>query len=395
MNLFKKMTFAILFAISSIPCMQAIGISTGKKKHKKSAAKAYQESSTTFQTSLSGLSGQGLIDALNKRNQILSANIADTRKNIQGIHKNIGKHSVIIHGKSKSRLNKASKQQAQELADNHKAISLDTQEINHNNIMITQAQKALNQAVAMTAQNQLTQYLQQNGKITSNNGLLNPTLQTALNNALQASYAQGQSDQSATDATAIQNAYNQGYSDAQNSTTNGSLNSSSSACDDQSTPSMQCNDGTAPSASNVCDDQSTPTMLCDDGSTPNSTVTSATSATSATPATSATSNACYDSSTPSMQCQDGSTPSASNSCSDGSTATMLCADGSVPGSTPAPYVSSCDDGSNAICSDATNILQATCDDGSTPDINGMCADGTLITCKNAQSPTCADGTQPQ
>lgn len=335
MNQFTKMSLALLFITSTILYTETKNENANNKKKATSAVKAYQESSTSFQASLSGLSGQALIDALNKRNQTLSANIATSRKNIKIIHKNIGKHLVIVRGKSKSHLNKASKQQAKELSDNHKAISFFTQEMNHNTVAISQAQKALNQSIAMASQNQLTQYLQQNGNMTSGNGALSPALQTALNNALKNSYAQGQSDQSATDAIAIENAYNQGYNDAQNNITNSFATSSSNTSE------------------------------------------------------------CNDSSAPSLLCNDGSTPSASNICSDGSTPTMLCSDGSIPGSTSAYYTSSCDDGSNATCSDGTNLSQKSCDDQSAPDINGMCADGSFVTCNNGQSPICADGNQPQ
>lgn len=59
----------------------------------------------------------------------------------------------------------------------------------------------------------------------------------------------------------------------------------------------------------------------------------------------------------------------------------------------ATYVSSCDDGSTATCDDGTGINTLRCDDGSTPDINGMCSDGSLVICpQSGNNPVCSDGT---
>lgn len=57
------------------------------------------------------------------------------------------------------------------------------------------------------------------------------------------------------------------------------------------------------------------------------------------------------------------------------------------------YISSCDDGSTAMCDDGTAINTLRCDDGSTPDSNGMCLDGSLVICpQSGNSPVCSDGT---
>lgn len=57
------------------------------------------------------------------------------------------------------------------------------------------------------------------------------------------------------------------------------------------------------------------------------------------------------------------------------------------------YVSSCYDGSTAMCDDGTAINTLTCDDGSAPDVNGMCTDGSLVICpRSGNNPMCFDGT---
>lgn len=57
------------------------------------------------------------------------------------------------------------------------------------------------------------------------------------------------------------------------------------------------------------------------------------------------------------------------------------------------YVSSCQDGSTALCDDGTEVNTLQCYDGTSPDINGVCIDGSLVICpESGNSPMCADGT---
>lgn len=82
----------------------------------------------------------------------------------------------------------------------------------------------------------------------------------------------------------------------------------------------------------------------------------------------------------------------------GSTAHAIPAPGMSTGSGTPPVVtttSTCNDGTTAICDDGSAINTLPCYDGSTPDSNGMCADGSLVTCNDGySSPTCNNGTSP-
>ncbi|MBV8661302.1 MAG: hypothetical protein JO129_04110 [Candidatus Dependentiae bacterium] len=67
----------------------------------------------------------------------------------------------------------------------------------------------------------------------------------------------------------------------------------------------------------------------------------------------------------------------------------------VGSSAAAPIAqSTCDDTSTAVCDDGSAINSLSCFDGSTPDTNGMCADGSLVSCNDGTSPACSDGTSP-
>lgn len=323
----------IFFAVFGIEMISAKKIVSKKTQRRHQAAKKALAERDAFSKNISGLSGQALIDALVKRIEELTAQIQTHRKNLVEISKHRGTH---LGANGKKHLNKPTAQQKKEIDSNLNAISLATQEINSNKILIAKTQQALSQTNTQTTQKALIAML--SGKTDGKNTNLNPALQAAVNAALQAAQAQGASAQSAIDAIAIQNAYNQGYNDGQSASTN-------------NTEAM-INESTTTDASSTdltCDDGSTPAMLCADGSP--------------------------------------TTP-----CDDGSTQEMTCADGSTPGDTIATSI--CEDGSIANCQDGTSITLQPCTDGSDPDINGMCYDGNLVSCNDQTQPVCADGSAP-
>lgn len=96
-------------------------------------------------------------------------------------------------------------------------------------------------------------------------------------------------------------------------------------------------------------------------------------------------------------CDDNSIPSGTPAmCTDGTSPYSASAQtsGSTSSGTSTAAQSTCDDGSTAACDDNTVISTLICNDGTSPDINGMCDDGTLVTCADSTSPACGDGTSP-
>lgn len=327
MKKLQVIALALIFAISSSSFMLAekkIVSKATQKRHE--AAKRAANSAQVAQKSIAGLTGQALVDALRTRNMALSADIATHQAHIKNINKNRGKQLVIKGGKSVWRLRPRTKQQKAEENMNLHQISLDTQEINRNNVKIAAAQKGLALASVAQAKSAFISFLQQNN---GNSGQIPADLQAALTAFQTAAYNQGKFDQYAIDAPAIQNSYNQGFSDGQNGVANSAYGSPA----DASTPDSL-------NSSNVCDDSSTPnatTGLCADGSQP-TTVGDATSAG-------------YVSS-----CPDG----VDATCADGTNlALAICSDGNAP-----DINGMCPDGSFVLCDDGTS--SPLCDDGSTP-----------------------------
>lgn len=368
MNFLRKIALAVVCALTLADVAQAKKIVSKKTQRRHKAEKEAAKKRDEVKTSLEKLSGQNLIDALNKRNMALAADIKKHQENIKKINKSRGTHLVIIRGKSKKRYNARTPQQKAALRANKLQISLDRREINSNQVQIASAQKALMQVAAIQAQNALTQALK------TGTGL--PVdVQATVQTALKAAYNQGQADQSAIDAQTIQDAYNQGYSDGQDGLApSDDLSTSVAKSDVIVSESVSKNDvgifgseSTNNEESNlVCADQSKPDAngICADGS-----------------------DAIDISDTLSAPgCVDGSMPDANGMCADGS---------NINDPVNADYTSACQDGSNATCADGTDVTQAACNDQSTPDLNGMCADGSLVMCNDGKnSPACQDGSQP-
>jgi hypothetical protein len=354
MNFLRNMALALVCALTFADIAQAKKIVSQKTQKRHAAAKKAAEKREAVKASLEKLSGQDLINALNKRNMALAVDIKTHQNNIKKINKSRGVHSVLIHGKSKPRYNARTLQQKAALRANKLQISLDRREINSNQIQITSTQKALMQVAAMQAQNNLLQALKTGTGLPAD-------VQATMQAALKAAYNQGQADQSATDAQMIQDAYNQGYSDAQDGT-----DPSNDIASAQNNSVAPTSDTSMDQSNLVCDDQSSPDAngVCADGS-----------------------DAIDISSDPSMpSCADGSMPDANGMCADGS---------NLNDDANSNYQSSCQDGSNATCADGTDVTQASCADQSMPDLNGVCADGSLVMCNDGKnSPACQDGSQP-
>ena len=226
------------------------------------------------------LTGQALIDSLNKKNNELSAQIQSFEEH----NKIMKKHGMSNADKSK-------------IKRNNKHIASNRQAIIANQTLITTTQQTLNKTIAEQATKAITDALQHN----TISGL-DQNLQAALSAALKASYDQGAADQASVDSQSAQTSYNQGYLDGQNSLNETSISNN--------------------------------------------------------------------------------TPASSSSSSSSS-------------SQPTVAGSVCQDSSSALCDDGTEINAVICNDATTPDANGMCADGTLGLCADGENtPVCADGSLP-